>query len=51
MSGVLVQWLIDPGDAPTELDIAVGLLRLAGHLTGQAGDRADLRRASGAKAP
>jgi hypothetical protein len=28
-----VQWLIDPGNAPTERDIAAGLLRLAGHLT------------------
>jgi len=35
MSGVLVQWLIDPGNAPTERDIAGGLLRLAAHL----GDR------------
>jgi len=30
---MLVQWLIDPGGAPTERDITDGLLRLAGHLT------------------
>jgi hypothetical protein len=36
MSGVLVQWLIDPGHAPSERDIADGLLGLAGHLGGQA---------------
>jgi hypothetical protein len=35
MSGFLVQWLIDPGNAPTERDIADGVLRLAAHL----GDR------------
>jgi AcrR family transcriptional regulator len=35
MSGFLVQWLIDPGNAPSERDIAAGLLRLAGHLTGR----------------
>ena len=32
MSGFLVQWLIDPGNAPTERDIADGVLRLAAHL-------------------
>ena len=35
MSGFLVQWLIDPDNAPGERDIADGLLRLAAHL----GDR------------
>jgi len=35
MSGVLVQWLIDPGRAPTERDITEGLLGLAGHLGGR----------------
>jgi AcrR family transcriptional regulator len=35
MSGFLVQWLIDPDNAPGERDIAEGVLRLAGHL----GDR------------
>jgi len=35
MSGFLVQWLIDPGSAPSERDIAEGVLRLAAHL----GDR------------
>ncbi len=35
MSGILVQWLIDPGNAPAERDITGGLLRLAGHLGGQ----------------
>jgi hypothetical protein len=32
MSGFLVQWLIDPGNAPNERDIADGVLRLAAHL-------------------
>jgi hypothetical protein len=36
MSGILVQWLIDPGNAPSERDIAEGVLRLAGHLGGPA---------------
>jgi AcrR family transcriptional regulator len=35
MSGMLVQWLIDPGHAPTERDITGGLLGLAGHLGGR----------------
>ena len=35
MSGMLVQWLIDPGRAPTERDITEGLLGLAGHLGGR----------------
>jgi AcrR family transcriptional regulator len=35
MSGFLVQWLIDPDNAPNERDIAEGVLRLAAHL----GDR------------
>jgi AcrR family transcriptional regulator len=43
MSGILVQWLIDPGGAPTERDISDGLLRLAGHL----GDRPVPEQASG----
>jgi AcrR family transcriptional regulator len=34
MSGILVQWLIDPGQAPAERDIAEGILTLAAHLTG-----------------
>jgi len=34
MSGLLVQWLIDPGHAPAERDIADGLLGLAGLLGG-----------------
>jgi hypothetical protein len=34
MSGILVQWLIDPGQAPAERDIAEGILTLADHLTG-----------------
>ena len=32
MSGFLVQWLIDPDNAPSERDIAEGVLRLAAHL-------------------
>ena len=35
MSGMLVQWLIDPGQAPTERDITDGLFALAGHLAGR----------------
>jgi len=35
MSGFLVQWLIDPDNAPSERDIAEGVLRLAAHLGGQ----------------
>jgi hypothetical protein len=35
MSGILVQWLIDPGNAPSERDIASGVLRLAAHLAGR----------------
>jgi len=38
MSGVLVQWLIDPGHAPTERDIADGILGLAGQLGAQPGE-------------
>src|SRR6266566_502671 len=34
MSGLLMQWLIDPGHAPAERDIADGLLGLAGLLGG-----------------
>jgi len=36
MSGVLVQWLIDPGRAPDERMIADGILGLANHITGRA---------------
>ena len=36
MSGVLVQWLIDPGRAPNERMIADGILGLADHITGRA---------------
>jgi AcrR family transcriptional regulator len=35
MSGFLVQWLIDPDNAPSERDIAEGVLRLAAHLGDQ----------------
>jgi len=35
MSGFLVQWLIDPDNAPGERDIAEGVLRLAAHLRDQ----------------
>jgi AcrR family transcriptional regulator len=35
MSGFLVQWLIDPDNAPGERDIAEGVLRLAAHLGDQ----------------
>jgi len=35
MSGFLVQWLIDPDNAPSERDIAEGVLRLAAHLRDQ----------------
>jgi AcrR family transcriptional regulator len=35
MSGFLVQWLIDPDNAPSERDIAEGVLRLAVHLGDQ----------------
>ena len=38
MSGVLVQWLIDPGHAPTERDIADGILGLACQLGAQPGE-------------
>ena len=37
MSGVLVQWLIDPGRAPDERMIADGVLGLAAHITGAPG--------------
>jgi AcrR family transcriptional regulator len=37
MSGILVQQLIDPGQAPAERDIAEGILALAAHLTGPPG--------------
>ena len=37
MSGVLVQWLIDPGRAPDERMIADGILGLAAHSTGTPG--------------
>lgn len=43
MSGFLVQWLIDPGNAPNERDIADGVLRLAAHL----GDQPPPEQASG----
>ena len=33
MSGVLVQWLIDPGQAPAERDIVDGVLGLAGQVS------------------
>lgn len=33
MSGILVQWLIDPDQAPAERDIVEGLLGLAGYLS------------------
>ncbi|HEX5400664.1 MAG TPA: TetR/AcrR family transcriptional regulator [Pseudonocardiaceae bacterium] len=32
MSGVLVQWLVDPDNAPTEQEIVTGVLGLAEHL-------------------
>src|SRR5215471_5993405 len=35
MSGFLVQWLIDPDNAPSERDIAEGVLRLAAQLRDQ----------------
>jgi AcrR family transcriptional regulator len=35
MSGFLVQWLIDPDNAPSERDIAEGVFRLAAHLGDQ----------------
>ena len=37
MSGVLVQWLIDPGRAPDERMITDGILGLAAHVTGAPG--------------
>ena len=37
MSGVLVQWLIDPGHTPDERMIADGILRLAAHIAGTPG--------------
>jgi hypothetical protein len=37
MSGILVQRLIDPGQAPAERDIAERILALAAHLTGPPG--------------
>lgn len=33
MSGLLVQWLIDPERTPSETDIVDGLLRLSAHIT------------------
>ncbi|GAA1693855.1 TetR/AcrR family transcriptional regulator [Fodinicola feengrottensis] len=33
MSGLLMQWLIDPENAPSEQDIADGLVALAAHIT------------------
>ncbi len=37
MSGVLMQWTIDPDNAPTAHDIAAGLIALAG-LIGESAD-------------
>jgi hypothetical protein len=34
LSGVLVQWLIDPGRAPSAADLAVALRAIAGQLLG-----------------
>lgn len=33
MSGVLMQWTLDPDHTPTEHDIADGLIALAEHIT------------------
>ncbi|HEY3748722.1 MAG TPA: TetR/AcrR family transcriptional regulator [Pseudonocardiaceae bacterium] len=38
MSGVLVQWLIDPDNAPTEQEIVAGVLGLADHVNGSGRD-------------
>jgi AcrR family transcriptional regulator len=38
MSGVLVQWLVDPDNAPTEQEIVAGVLGLADHIGGSVRD-------------
>ena len=38
MSGLLIQWLVDPEQAPNEQDITEGVLALAAHITNKPAD-------------